>query len=33
MAALDWAIQENAPIKTEENKKAAKEAFEQTRGP
>ena len=33
MAALEWAIGENAPIKTEENKKAAKEAFEQTRGP
>jgi pyruvate ferredoxin oxidoreductase gamma subunit/2-oxoisovalerate ferredoxin oxidoreductase gamma subunit len=33
LAALDWAIGENAPIKTDENKKAAREAFEQTRGP
>jgi len=33
MAAIEKAIVENAPIKTEENKKAAKDAFEQTRGP
>lgn len=33
MPSIEKAIEENAPIKTEENKKAAREAFEQTRGP
>ena len=32
MKAIEQAIVENAPIKTEENKKAAQLAFEQTRG-
>lgn len=32
MKAIEWAIEENAPIKTEENKKAAQEAFVKTGG-
>ena len=32
MGAIEWAIEKNAPIKTAENRKAAKDAFEQTRG-
>ena len=32
MKAIEEAIVENAPIKTEENKRAARVAFEQTRG-
>ena len=32
MNASEWAIEENAPIKTEENKKAAQQAFEKTGG-
>jgi len=32
MNAIESAILENAPIKTEENKRAAQQAYEQTRG-
>jgi len=32
MRSIESAILENAPIKTEENKRAAQQAFEQTRG-
>lgn len=32
MAAIERAIEENAPVKTEENKRAAKQAYEKTRG-